>query len=141
MSHTHRLAVTAYIIHDEKFLLLKRTTPPLIWGLPGGRLNPDENPNDGILREIMEETGLSVSVIAPVDIWYGDFGKGLFVSIDYLAVSQSGKVVLSEEHSDFCWSAIDSLRNDNPPLEKDRPFFNLTDFEKAWSLYRRYFPT
>ncbi len=140
MSHTHQLAVTAYIIRNGKFLLLKRTTPPLIWGLPGGRLNPDENPNEGIIREIMEETGLSVFVIAPVDIWFGDFGRGLFVSIDYLAVYQSGEVVLSEEHSEFCWSAIDSLRHDNPPLEKDRPFFNLSDFEKAWSLYKKFFP-
>ncbi len=141
MSHTHRLAVTAYILRSGKFLLLKRNTPPLIWGLPGGRMKPDENPNDGLLREIMEETGLTVEVIAPVDIWYGNFGKGIFVSIDYLAVYKSGEVALSEEHSDYRWSSIESLRNDDPPLEKEYPFFNLTDFEKAWSLYKRFFPT
>ena len=140
MTRSHRLAVTAYIIRDNKFLLLKRTTPPLIWGLPGGRLEPDENPNEGIRREIMEETGLTVDIIAPADIWYGDFGRGIFVSIDYLAVYKSGEVLLSEEHSDFSWSSIESLRIDIPPLEKEYPFFNLSDFEKAWSSYKRFFP-
>ncbi len=139
MFHTHRLAVTAYILRDNHFLLLKRTTPPLIWGLPGGRLNQDENPNDGLLREIDEETGLTVDIISPVDIWYGDFGKGLFVSIDYLAVYRQGDVRLSGEHSDYRWSTIESLRTDEPPLEKDQHFFNLSDFEKAWRLYNKLF--
>lgn len=135
--YTHRLAVTAYILRQERFLLLKRNTPPRIWGLPGGRLERDENPKDGILREISEETGLTVDLIAPVDIWYGDFGRGIFVSIDYLAIDAKGEIRLCPEHSDYCWVTIEDLRNDHPPLEKKKPFFNLTDFEKAWELYQK----
>ena len=41
-SYTHRLAVNAFLIFDEKFLILKRAARPLIWGPPGGRLNQDE---------------------------------------------------------------------------------------------------
>lgn len=138
MSYTHRLAVTAYILRDHRFLLLKRTTPPLIWGLPGGRLEPDENPNTGILREIEEETNLTVDLVGPVDIWYGDFGRGLFVSIDYLVLYRSGSVQLSAEHSAYCWASIEELRRNEPPLEKEKPFFNLSDFEKAWIYYQKF---
>jgi len=38
------------------------------WGLPGGWLNPRENPTQCIVREIHEETGLNVRIIRPLII-------------------------------------------------------------------------
>jgi len=57
-----RLAVKAFIVHKNKLLIVKRAKDevhmPEIWELPGGRLNPGEDPFIGIIREIREETGL-----------------------------------------------------------------------------------
>ncbi len=135
--YTHRLAVIAYIIDNDKFLLLKRNTPPRIWGPPGGRLNADENPDTGILREVREETKLEIELIAPAYIWHGNFGSGIYVSIDYLARVKNGAVELSDEHTDFLWASIEDLRRGDPELSNAASGFKLSDFEMVWTLYNK----
>jgi len=66
---THRVAVNAYLLYNDNFLLLKRKIHPLLWGPPGGRLESDENPSDGLKREIFEETGLRAEIHMPVTTW------------------------------------------------------------------------
>lgn len=137
MSYTHQLAVIAYIIRDDKFLLLKRNNEPKVWGPPGGRLEIDEDPNVGILREINEETGLEAEVIAPLYVWHGNYRDRILISIDYLARYKAGEVRLSEEHSEFRWATIEELRNGNPLLGTTETSFLLKDFEMAWVLYQK----
>ncbi len=59
-----RFTVTAaaIVVDDEgKVLLLKhRFRPGVGWGVPGGFLKPDEQPEEGIRRELREEVGLDV---------------------------------------------------------------------------------
>ncbi len=136
MSYTHSVAVTAYIIHEDKFLLLRRNHDPKVWGPPGGRLHPDENPEEGLRREIWEECHCEIEVIAPAGIWFGAIGKENYLSIDYVTRLKSGTVRLSHEHTEFRWSTIDDLRNGKPALGGASPSFTLDDFEKAWKLYK-----
>ena len=51
--HTHRVAVNAFVIYKETFLLLKRANEPFIWGPPGGRLHIDEDPIRGLASAIL----------------------------------------------------------------------------------------
>jgi ADP-ribose pyrophosphatase YjhB (NUDIX family) len=54
-------ATTAIVINNQgKLLLVKRGVPPNIgsWCLPGGFMELEETPEECILREIKEETGL-----------------------------------------------------------------------------------
>lgn len=56
------LCSTLYVIHDEKFLLVKH--PKLNkWVPPGGKIEPNEMPQDAALRECFEETGLKVELV------------------------------------------------------------------------------
>lgn len=51
-------AAVCLIEYDNKFLFLDRATWPLGMGLPGGKLELNELPEDAVLREVLEETGI-----------------------------------------------------------------------------------
>ena len=93
---------------DKKFLTVRRgfTAPvrPGVWDLPGGDLDFGEQAFDGIIREIKEETGLSVENLKPFDVESHVNKEGDFwTTICYTADSVSDKVVLSFEHDGFKW--------------------------------------
>ena len=133
---THRLLVSAYLMRDDQFLLLHRKTPPLVWAPPGGHLDPDEDPVQGLLREIREETQIEAEVLAPANTWFGDLGRGPVVSIDFLAQYRSGEVRLSTEHDEYRWASLEQLRHRDPDLGQSPHSFKLDHFERAYRLYR-----
>lgn len=52
------------IIHHEDFqkiLLVKRRDVP-VWVLPGGGIDLNETPEEAVIREVKEETGLDISI-------------------------------------------------------------------------------
>jgi len=53
---------------DGRLLLIQRANPPAQgrWSLPGGRVEPGEQAQDAVRREVREETGLDVEVIREV---------------------------------------------------------------------------
>jgi mutator protein MutT len=56
-------AVGAVIFDEEgRVLLVRRGKPPLegAWTLPGGRTEPGETAEAAVVREVLEETGLTV---------------------------------------------------------------------------------
>jgi 8-oxo-dGTP diphosphatase len=63
-----RVAAYALCIDDAQRVLLARVAPGYIaagiWTLPGGGLEFGEDPADGVLRELTEETGLTGRVLS-----------------------------------------------------------------------------
>jgi 8-oxo-dGTP diphosphatase len=57
-----RLSSLCYLEHDGKLLMLCRNKEPFrgCWTAPGGKLEFPENPRQTIVREIREETGLTL---------------------------------------------------------------------------------
>jgi 8-oxo-dGTP diphosphatase len=99
----------AIVINNEgKILTVRRsaTAPirPLNWDLPGGDLEFGEDPTQGIIREITEETSLNIERLEPFDVEAHVNSNGEFwVTIAYKAASKTGNVVLSYEHDEFKW--------------------------------------
>lgn len=91
---------------DGTFLTLRRseTAPirPFEWDLPGGELEEGEEAEAGMVREIAEETGLSVP---DVELFHAisRFNKQneFWLTLLYIAPLPSENITLSFEHDDF----------------------------------------
>lgn len=53
---------------DDRVLLIKRRDVP-IWVLPGGGVDNNESPEEAVVREVWEETGVSVSIVRQVAVY------------------------------------------------------------------------
>ena len=63
-AHNHTIRVTGVLLHEGKLLLVRqRVSESRRWSLPGGKLEPGETIADGMVREMYEETGLSVRLV------------------------------------------------------------------------------
>jgi 8-oxo-dGTP pyrophosphatase MutT (NUDIX family) len=62
----------AAIVHDEAGrVLLERRSDGGLWGPPAGAVDPGETPAQAIVREVLEETGLSVEPTGVVAVLGG----------------------------------------------------------------------
>lgn len=57
---------TALILDDQHRVLLLFHHKFGRWMCPGGHIEPGETPDDAVLREVLEETGLHARLISPV---------------------------------------------------------------------------
>lgn len=109
-----RIAVKSFIVNERgELLLIKRggNNPhkPGVWEIPGGRLEPMEDPFEGLKREIKEETGLDVEVMNPLRIHHFTRDDGQKITmITFLCKPVSGSVNLSNEHTEYLWIEMDN---------------------------------
>ncbi|MBI5393253.1 NUDIX domain-containing protein [Candidatus Woesearchaeota archaeon] len=114
-----RVAVKAFIIKENKILLIKRRSndvhKPNAWDIPGGRLALGENPFEGLKRETKEEIGLDIEIIIPVDVHHfirEDEQK--ITMIIFLCKPLTENIQLSEEHQEYKWIEINSEKREFP---------------------------
>lgn len=101
------------INQNKKILLIQRSHNdeymPGKWELPGGKLDMGQDISNALEREVLEETGLVVLLTDKIAYWHSEIissgkYKGLpYIVIVGLAKSIGGKVLISEEHSDYVW--------------------------------------
>ena len=93
---------------DGKVLVLKRSDKddhkPGVWETVGGGMDMEESPQEALRREIIEETGLMVTVGQPFNVFTFKKDTGEFkIGVTFLCEYLSGEVVLSDEHSEYRW--------------------------------------
>lgn len=65
---TAKVGTTAVVPDGSGRVLLQRRADDGRWGLPGGWLDPGELPEEGVVREVAEETGVAVEVERLTDV-------------------------------------------------------------------------
>jgi ADP-ribose pyrophosphatase YjhB (NUDIX family) len=106
-----RVAVSAIVFDEQqRILLFKHTYRKLEWGLPAGALEYGEQPVDGILREFLEETGMTIAVERLLLAESAAYIR--HVSLVYLCKIVSGDFRESDEISEICYFDVNSL----PPM-------------------------
>lgn len=130
MPHLHYdidFAVTAIIVHPNKDKILFCYHPKYsFWLFPGGHIELDETPDQALIREVKEETGLSVEVLAEKPEVEGeDSERGLFrprfvsvhdaqaphqhVAFAYVCLSKSADIAQSDEHDSLEWKTKEEI--------------------------------
>ena len=86
----------AVIIKEDGALLLLRSKGqkfPGKWDLPGGHIHVGEDPKDGLIREVHEETGITLT--EPIEKLYEEDNMTF-----YRAQMSDGQITLSHEHDE-----------------------------------------
>lgn len=109
-----KVAVGAVIENDAEEILLVKHVPPRggfwqgKWICPGGALELGETIQEGILREVKEETNLDVELTTPLVpferiVWNGEELSLHVVYIDYLARSVGGYLRPATDVGEAIW--------------------------------------
>ena len=114
MRGQHIVAVAALIVRAGRVLALRRApgnlAGPGLWETVSGRLEQGEEPRAGLLREIVEETTLSVALEERPWDSYAALRRGQpMVVVVYRARYLAGEVQISDEHDQFAWLTADEL--------------------------------
>jgi 8-oxo-dGTP diphosphatase len=135
------VGVGGVIIDDGRALLIRRGSEPLRgeWSIPGGSLELGETLEEGVARELWEETGLRVRVLELLEVFdriY--FGNGEntarprfhFVIVDFLCERIAGEPLAGSDVTDVAFAREDEL-----------PKYGLTEtatrvLEKAFAMDR-----
>jgi ADP-ribose pyrophosphatase YjhB (NUDIX family) len=101
MSNFFQIRVTGILIERGKILIVKqRVTPGRAWSLPGGRLENGETLEEGILREVLEETGLNAKVVKLLYLCDKTDVTPPILHIIFLLERESGKITLPTNEYD-----------------------------------------
>jgi ADP-ribose pyrophosphatase YjhB (NUDIX family) len=101
---------------EGKYLLLRRSEYETIfknkWDIPGGRIEVETNLTENLAREVMEETGLTMTseprVIGAQDIFVPEQNRHV-VRITYVGTAE-GEPTLSDEHSEYQWMTYSEMK-------------------------------
>jgi len=126
------VGVGGVVINDGRTLLIRRGSHPLKgeWSIPGGLLELGETLEEGVVRELAEETGLEVRVVELIEVFerifpappkadgtLGDPARPQyhFVILDYLCEMRGGTLSAGSDAQEFAWAR-----------EEELPKFDLT---------------
>ena len=113
------VGANAIIFDDDDRVLLEKRSDNGYWGLPGGHVEIGESAQDAVIREVLEETGLTVEVTRLVGIYshpdnfcfiqYADGNTAHILSTVFECKPTGGQLQISDESTDLKYHPVDSL--------------------------------
>jgi 8-oxo-dGTP diphosphatase len=117
------VGVGGVVIDNGRALLIKRGSEPLLgqWSIPGGTLELGESLQQGVARELLEETGLEVRVLDMIEAFDrifmdpaaneegGSRPKYHYVIVDYLCERLAGEAQAGSDVTDIAYATEEEL--------------------------------
>ncbi|MEU9082488.1 NUDIX domain-containing protein [Streptomyces subrutilus] len=97
----HSVSVAGIVIRDDGRVLVIRRADNGAWEPPGGILERDERPEEGVLREVAEETGIAVEVEQLTGV-YKNLTLGV-IALVFRCRPIGGEEQLSDESTAVRW--------------------------------------
>jgi len=102
--------VSLFIENKEKILFLQNSSAkkhnPLLWGIPAGKIEKNENKEEALIREIFEETGI---VLGKNKLNYNSTVYIKYPTHDFIyhmyktSITKNEEIKLSKEHINYKW--------------------------------------
>ena len=113
------VGIGAVIINEGKIALIKRGNEPSKgkWTIPGGLVELGESPEQAVIRETKEETGLDVEnprlidVVSNVDLDEKGKVKYHYVIIDYFVHVKAGTAQAASDAVELRWVPFDEVED------------------------------
>ncbi len=118
-----RPSTNGAIFNEKGEVLLQRRADNGYWGLPGGKVDIGESVSQGAIREVLEETGLHVTIKRLIGIYSDPQHYSImsypsaewvihYVTLLFECECQSGQLQISDESTDIGYFSPDSLPED-----------------------------
>ena len=109
------IVTAGIILKDEKVLIAQRkgdVNQGLKWEFPGGKLEENETPKEGLAREIKEELDIIIEVGEIYEVVYHKYPNITILLLCYLAKYSSG-TIKAMDCNDFKWIDVKDLEKYN----------------------------
>lgn len=105
----HSVSVAGIVVRDDGRVLVIRRADNGTWEPPGGVLELDERPEDGVIREVLEETGIAVSVERLTGV-YKNMTRGV-VALVFRCRPVGGQATTSPESTAVEWITLQEAKH------------------------------
>ena len=123
---------------DARLLLARRAIDPYrgMWDTIGGFLEEDELPDEALLREVSEETGLAIELGSYVGTYIDRYGdeEDVVTTLNLVFEAQAGdgSPTPDDDVAELAWFALDEL-----PSADEFAFHDVGRFVHEWATVRR----
>ena len=119
MTVPRHIVAVAGLVRDSRGRVLMLRSPRRGWEFPGGQVEEGEDLIAALQREVLEETGIAVSVGALAGVYSNV--KSCIVMLDFLCEPVGGALQTSEESLEVEWvEASQALERIKRPVIRDR---------------------
>ena len=122
------VSAAAIIDIDGRVLISKRHRKKVLgglWEFPGGKLEPNEKPEEALIRELYEELGIGTwkSCLAPLTFSYCDYEEFDLLLLLFVCRKWEGQVQ-AREGQELKWVFPNEIQK-FPMPEADKPFIPM----------------